>query len=156
MFMTQTQRVEGIMGAQAKLMGVPRSVGDFFTWSPTLTKERKVMVSLDGDGRVLSRSEEHRMPRSDSPASPSSYVSEWRLGGDIIASSSARWSAVNVSQPLCSYPTVPPSMSARHQFWHSLRQGSSRMARTTSRRHTHTHPPPLLPSSHVSSSHRVK
>ena len=38
----RTERVEEIMRAQSSLMGVPRSVGDFFTWGPTLTQEVKV------------------------------------------------------------------------------------------------------------------
>jgi len=40
----RAERVEEIMRAQSSLMGIPRSVGDFFTWSPTLTQERKVKM----------------------------------------------------------------------------------------------------------------
>lgn len=40
----RSEKVEEIMAAQASLMGVPRSVGDFFTWGPTLTKESKVKI----------------------------------------------------------------------------------------------------------------
>jgi carboxylesterase type B len=46
--------VEEIMRAQSTLMGVPRSVGDFFTWGPTLTQERHVHVG--GGGRTQSSS----------------------------------------------------------------------------------------------------
>jgi len=42
----RSEKVEEIMAAQASLMGVPRSVGDFFTWGPTLTKESKVKIRL--------------------------------------------------------------------------------------------------------------
>jgi para-nitrobenzyl esterase len=37
----RAERVEEIVAAQGTLMGVPRSVGDFFTWGPVLTKEVK-------------------------------------------------------------------------------------------------------------------
>ena len=80
---------------------------DFFTWSPTLTKETKVKLSLSGDGRMLSRSEEHRLPRLDMEESKNSYISEWRLGGDEMTSDSARWSGVNVSQPLKFLKQIP-------------------------------------------------
>lgn len=33
----KTESVEEIMRAQSSLMGIPRSVGDFFAWGPTLT-----------------------------------------------------------------------------------------------------------------------
>jgi hypothetical protein len=80
---------------------------DFFTWSPTLTKETKLKLSLTGDGRMLSRSEEHRLPRLDREESKNSYISEWRLGGDEMTSDSARWSGVNVSQPMKFLKEIP-------------------------------------------------
>jgi carboxylesterase type B len=40
----RAERVEEIMRAQSSLMGIPRSVGDFFTWGPTLTQERNLHV----------------------------------------------------------------------------------------------------------------
>ena len=40
----RAERVEEIMEAQRSFMGVPRSVGDFFVWSPTLTKEVRYAV----------------------------------------------------------------------------------------------------------------
>ena len=123
----RAERVEEIMRAQSSLMGVPRSVGDFFTWSPTLTKEIKMKLSLTGDGRFLSRSEEHRLPRLDTNEYTNSFVSEWRLGGEEITSDSARWSGVNVSQPLKMLHTIPDDIpimigSNRHEgemFVHS-------------------------------------
>ena len=53
----RAERVEEILRAQEKLMGVPRSVGDFFTWSPTLTREMRVRLGVDGaDGGWIHRS----------------------------------------------------------------------------------------------------
>jgi carboxylesterase type B len=102
----RAERVEEIMGAQVSLMGVPRSVGDFFTWGPTLTKEAKVQITLHRDGSLVSRSEEHRLPRLD--ASPQ-FISEWRLNRETTEakSGSAKWSAVNVTQPLSNLHLIP-------------------------------------------------
>ena len=61
------EKVEEIIHAQENLMGMPRSVGDFFTWGPTLTaKEEGIQIefgfstveegystSTDGDGKTL-------------------------------------------------------------------------------------------------------
>jgi len=106
----RAERVEEIMRAQSSLMGVPRSVGDFFTWGPTLTKEVKVNLSLTVNNRFISRSEENRIPRLDTDESHNSYVSEWRLGGDELTSDRARWSAVNVSQPLKMISRIPDNI----------------------------------------------
>ena len=38
----RSEPVEEIMRAQSSLMGIPRSVGDFFAWGPTLTHQRHV------------------------------------------------------------------------------------------------------------------
>uniref|UniRef100_A0A7S3PU08 Carboxylesterase type B domain-containing protein n=1 Tax=Chaetoceros debilis TaxID=122233 RepID=A0A7S3PU08_9STRA len=102
----RAERVEEIMRAQASLMGVPRSVGDFFTFSPTLTSQRKLKLSLSGSSQLFSRSEENRLPRLDTAESQNSYVSEWRISDDI-SSDSARWSAVNVSQPMLMLDKIP-------------------------------------------------
>lgn len=105
----RSEKVEEIMTAQISLMGVPRSVGDFFTWGPTLTKENKVQVRLRRDG-VISRSEEHRLPRLDS-AYPYQFVSEWRREHDAVnKSGSAKWRAVNVSQPLNNLDLIPDNI----------------------------------------------
>lgn len=40
----RAERVEELVSNQGNTMGVPRSVGDFFVWSPTLTKEVKYAV----------------------------------------------------------------------------------------------------------------
>ena len=72
-----------------------------------MTKETKLKLSLTGDGRMLSRSEEHRLARLDMEESKNSYISEWRLGGDEMTSDSARWSGVNVSQPLKCLKDIP-------------------------------------------------
>ena len=101
----RAERVEEIMRAQSSLMGVPRSVGDFFTFGPTLTSQRKLKLSLTGD-RLFSRSEENRLPRLDTDESKNSYVSEWRVGTEV-SSDCARWSAVNVSQPLKMLEKIP-------------------------------------------------
>ncbi len=103
----RAERVEEIMRAQSTLMGIPRSVGDFFTWGPTLTNEMKIEFSLGGENRIISRSDENRLPKLETDESKSSYISEWRLGGDELTSERARWSAVNVSQTLKMSNKIP-------------------------------------------------
>lgn len=105
----RAERVEEILRAQSSLMGVPRSVGDFFTWSPTLTSQVKLKVSLAGNGRFVTRSEENRMPRLDSEESKNSYISEWRVSGEIT-SECERWSNVNVTQPLKTLDKIPDNI----------------------------------------------
>jgi carboxylesterase type B len=102
----RTEKVEEILRAQRSLMGVPRSVGDFFTWSPSLTTEMKLKISVSNEDRFFSKAEEHRLPRIELDQR-TSIVSEWRLGGDERTSDSARWSAVNVSQPLQTLGKIP-------------------------------------------------
>ncbi len=67
----------------------------------------KINLSLEGNSRFISRSEENRLPRLDTDESKNSYVSEWRFGGDELASDRARWSGVNVSQPLKMSTKIP-------------------------------------------------
>lgn len=122
----RAERVEEIMRAQSSLMGVPRSVGDFFTFGPTLTSQRKVKFSLAGESRFFSRSEENRLPRLDTDESQNSFVSEWRVSSEINTDT-ARWSAVNVSQPLKMLHNIPDDIpliigTTRHEgemFVHS-------------------------------------
>ena len=99
----RAERVEEIIRAQGSFMGVPRSVGDFFTWSPTLTKEMKLKVSVfSAQEKLVMRRFEHRLPRLDarSEKNHQNFISEWRYGVSDESSSSMRWGAVNVSQPL--------------------------------------------------------
>jgi carboxylesterase type B len=42
--------VEEILRAQSSLMGIPRSVGDFFAWGPTLTHHRQLSWNAGGSG----------------------------------------------------------------------------------------------------------
>lgn len=105
----RAERVEEIMRAQSSLMGVPRSVGDFFTFGPTLTAQRKVKLSLTGESRFFSRSEENRLPRLDTDESHNSYVSEWRVGTEV-STDTTRWSGVNVSQPLKMLDKIPDNI----------------------------------------------
>ena len=105
----RAEKVEEILRAQRSLMGIPRSVGDFFTWGLVNTKEMKLKISVDSEGRFFSKAEEHRLPRIDLEQR-TSIVSEWRLGGDEQTSDSARWSAVNVSQPLQALGKIPDNI----------------------------------------------
>jgi carboxylesterase type B len=105
----RAERVEEIMRAQSSLMGVPRSVGDFFTFGPTLTAQRKLKLSLTGESRFFSRSEENRLPRLDTDESHNSYVSEWRVGTEV-STDTTRWSGVNVSQPLKMLDKIPDNI----------------------------------------------
>jgi carboxylesterase type B len=96
----RTERVEEVMRAQSSLMGVPRSVGDFFTWGPTLTQELKVTfggptpTGTSGPLSIISRSDEHRLFRN--------LDARWQTDTDT-----ARWSAVNVSQPMKGLHLLP-------------------------------------------------
>jgi len=105
----RAERVEEIMRAQSSLMGVPRSVGDFFTFGPTLTSQRKLRLSLTGERRIFSRSEDNRQPRLDTDESLNSFVSEWRVGSEVNTDT-ARWSAVNVSQPMKMLEGIPSNI----------------------------------------------
>lgn len=105
----RAERVEEIMRAQSSLMGVPRSVGDFFTFGPTLTSQRKLRFSLTGESRFFSRAEENRLPRLDTDESLNSFVSEWRVGSEV-STDTARWSAVNVSQPMKMLEQIPSNI----------------------------------------------
>lgn len=44
----QSEPVEEILRAQSSLMGIPRSVGDFFAWGPTLTHHRQLSWNAAG------------------------------------------------------------------------------------------------------------
>ena len=90
----RAERVEEIMRAQSGLMGVPRSVGDFFTWGPTLTDELK--LTLGG-------------PKSRDTKSPLSRehikfrdLDSWRRENRDAGSA-----AVNVTQPLKNLDLIP-------------------------------------------------
>ena len=93
----RSERVEEIMRAQTSLMGVPRSVGDFFTWGPTLTHELRLTLgprtgSSKGTRSPLTRS--HDMFRD-----LESW--KWQMNRDTA------WAAVNVSQPLNNLDQIP-------------------------------------------------
>ena len=121
----RAERVEEILRAQSGLMGVPRSVGDFFTWGPTRTTEARVEVAFgrSGAGHFVSRASEHRVARLDRHASRG-FVSaaEWRrngAGGTSLEGGHGRW-AVNVTQPMDNYRNIPDSIpivvgSNRHE-----------------------------------------
>ena len=93
----RAERVEEIMRAQSSLMGVPRSVGDFFTWVPTLTEELKLTVGgrMPGSSSPLSR--EHVMFRD---------LDSWKWQSNRDTS----WSAVNVTQPLKNLHLIPDNI----------------------------------------------
>lgn len=76
----RAEPVEEILRAQSSLMGVPRSVGDFFTWGPTQTSA--VAVTLLGRGHDQPRGLDQLLPRHHDH-------------GPRHA-----WATVNVSQPL--------------------------------------------------------
>jgi carboxylesterase type B len=86
----RTERVEDLIKVQSGLMGIPRSVGDFFTWSPTLTQQIQVTIGPQG---VI-----------QTPFRTSQYV----FRNQPI--NSQKWAAVNVSQPLRHLDLVPPDI----------------------------------------------
>ena len=79
----------------------------YFTGGPTLTNEMKIKFSLTGNNRVISRTDENRLPRLDNDVSKNSYISEWRFSGDESTSDRSIWSGVNVSQPLKMSNSIP-------------------------------------------------
>ena len=92
----RSERVEDLIRAQSTLMGVPRSVGDFFTWGPTLTQQRQITIgppdhtTAKGGTAAASpplRLERYHMFRSHPVQSP--------------------WAMVNVSQPLSNLDRIP-------------------------------------------------
>ena len=89
----RAERVEEIMRAQSLLMGMPRSVGDFFTWGPILTHELKLTVG--GSRRTsLGTSSSSGMFRD---------LDSWKWQNTRDSS----WATVNVSQPLKDFDLIP-------------------------------------------------
>jgi carboxylesterase type B len=101
----RAERVEEILRAQSTLMGVPRSVGDFFTWGPTLTDSWKVSLG-GGDTRTSSTATN---PSAFSPLSREHVMfrdlDSWkwqRRRGDTSV-----WAHVNVTQPFKDFGRIP-------------------------------------------------
>jgi hypothetical protein len=101
----RAERVEDIMRAQSSLMGIPRSVGDFFTWGPTQTKEFKLSFGGTGanrgpNGVSMSHSaspirREHVMFRD---------LDSWKWQAANVENV---WAAINVTQPLKHLDLIP-------------------------------------------------
>jgi carboxylesterase type B len=94
----RAERVEEIMRAQSSLMGVPRSVGDFFTWGPTQTQELKLTLGgpSRGPGSLSSPlRREHVMFRD---------LDSWKWQAANLENT---WAAVNVTQPLKNLNLIP-------------------------------------------------
>ena len=101
----RAEPVEEIMRAQSALMGIPRSVGDFFTWGPTLTHHRTIyssstspddganMRSTTSSGTSIIRLDRH--PRY---FSVDAYGAKQREANKF---------AVNVSQPMLNLHLIP-------------------------------------------------
>lgn len=67
------------------------------------------MFRLHRDG-LVNRLEEHRLPRLET-AYPYQFISEWRRQRDAVnKSGSAKWRAVNVSQPLNNLDLIPDNI----------------------------------------------
>jgi carboxylesterase type B len=94
----RTEPVEEIMRAQSRLMGIPRSVGDFFTWGPVLTNE--LQLTLGGYGN-----DPGKRP-GDSLLTNLEHRSLFRVESYQKHRESAKF-AVNVSQPLINLKNVP-------------------------------------------------
>ncbi|GMI06818.1 hypothetical protein TrVE_jg14387 [Triparma verrucosa] len=76
----RAERVEEIVNAQGGLMGVPRSVGDFFVWGPTLTKEVKYAMRFSStDPNNPSKFLPGPLSNTDSPQSPNQHQQEQQL-----------------------------------------------------------------------------
>jgi carboxylesterase type B len=90
----RSERVEEILRAQSSLMGLPRSVGDFFTWGPTLTHELRLTLGPRKPGTRSPLTRSHEMFRD-----LESW--KWQMNRDTA------WAAVNVSQPLKNFEQIP-------------------------------------------------
>ena len=98
----RAERVEEIMRAQSSLMGIPRSVGDFFTWGPTQTQELKISLGVKrGTGGVPSSKptlpirREHDLFRD---------LDSWKWQAANLENA---WANVNVTQPLKHLDLIP-------------------------------------------------
>ena len=113
----RAERVEEIMRAQSSLMGVPRSVGDFFTWGPTLTDSWKVSIGGAGESDDTTSSVSSSKTTAVLPGkrgiafSPLSREHvmfrdldswKWQRQRDTSA-----WAHVNVTQPLKDFFRIP-------------------------------------------------
>jgi len=109
----RAEPVEEIIRAQSSLMGIPRSVGDFFTWGPTLTEH----VSLGRTANSASASRNVRNSRrflekkdigfNETVVVPKAEMQnhdapeKWPIVGyEGLSAKSRRWSGVRVRQPL--------------------------------------------------------
>lgn len=100
--------VEEIMRAQSSLMGIPRSVGDFFAWGPTLTYQRTLYSSSSSSSssnpttRTSSATAMGasiiRLDRHPSYFSVDAYGAKQREATKF---------AVNVSQPMLNLHLIP-------------------------------------------------
>ena len=118
-----------IMRAQQSLIGLPRSVGDFFTWGPTLTSELKLTIGVDSSASGITSDdlssfknlEDRRLFRVESHPRGTSFSANRRKRRQVDKFS------VNVSQPLDYLSQVPHDIpvivgSNRHEgemFVHS-------------------------------------
>ncbi|CAJ1932366.1 unnamed protein product [Cylindrotheca closterium] len=100
----RAEPVEEIMRAQSALMGIPRSVGDFFTWGPTLTHHRTVYSSSASDTGAEKRTTTSsgtsiiRLDRHPRYFSVDAYGAKQREANKF---------AVNVSQPMLNLHLIP-------------------------------------------------
>lgn len=67
----------------------------------------KIKFSLTGNNRLISKTDENRLPRLDNEVPKNSFISEWRFSGDESTSDRSIWSGVNVSQPLKMSNNIP-------------------------------------------------
>jgi len=97
----RTEAVEEIMRAQSSLMGIPRSVGDFFAWGPTLTTASAATTTSSSSS--FSRQREWEQGRS--LFSVDQY-SNSRSRFNYRRESTTKFT-VNVTQPLQNLNLVP-------------------------------------------------
>ncbi|KAL3920835.1 MAG: hypothetical protein SGILL_003061 [Bacillariaceae sp.] len=121
----KTESVEEILRAQSSLMGIPRSVGDFFAWGPTLTATTfpTQQSSRSSQNTVTFGGSTSRKSPFDSRQSSSNPWEQDDWGSSSVspfASSSARYQRrrrrkrrkenpfdVNVTQPLQNLDLIP-------------------------------------------------
>ena len=110
----RTEAVEEIMRAQSSLMGIPRSVGDFFAWGPTLTTSSAPTTSVSSSSSAISTTSVLNTPTR-------SGKRDWEQGRsfftvDEYSNSKSRFNyrresntkfTVNVTQPLDNLDLIP-------------------------------------------------
>ena len=106
------EKVEEIIHAQENLMGMPRSVGDFFTWGPTMTaKEEGIQIEFE-----FSTVEERYSPNADGVSNGSNKKmkkkANFMIPGEFTGTYS--WTKLLWIAPFYFFNNASPHLSNNH------------------------------------------